>query len=48
MRENKVKAKMTHGKLAIRTYVGLTDPVVVEIIGLAGFEAAFIDGRIEC
>ncbi len=43
MRENKVKARMKHGKLAIGTYVGLADPAVVEIIGLAGFDAAFID-----
>jgi 2-keto-3-deoxy-L-rhamnonate aldolase RhmA len=34
---------MREGKLAIGTYVGLADPQVVEIIGLAGFDAAFID-----
>jgi 2-keto-3-deoxy-L-rhamnonate aldolase RhmA len=34
---------MTQGKLAIGTYVGLADPAVVEVIGLAGFDAAFID-----
>jgi 2-keto-3-deoxy-L-rhamnonate aldolase RhmA len=43
MRENKVRNKMKQGKLAIGTYVGLRDPAIVEIIGLAGFDAAFID-----
>lgn len=43
MRENKVKAKMRQGTLALGTYVGLADPALVEIIGLAGFDAAFID-----
>ncbi len=43
MRENKVKTKMKQRKLAIGTYVGLADPAVAEIIGLAGFDAAFID-----
>ena len=43
MRENRVKAKMKQGKLAIGTYVYLTDPALIEIIGIAGFDAAFID-----
>jgi len=43
MRENKVRNKMKQGKLAIGTYVGIRDPAIVEIIGLAGFDAAFID-----
>jgi 2-keto-3-deoxy-L-rhamnonate aldolase RhmA len=43
MRKNRVKGKMRQGKLAIGTYVGLADPAVVEVIGLAGFDAAFID-----
>ncbi len=43
MRENRVKAKMKQGTLAIGTSVGLADPAIVEIIGLAGFDAAFID-----
>ena len=43
MRENRVKAKIRQGKLALGTYVGLADPALVEIIGLAGFDAAFID-----
>ena len=43
MRVNRVKKIMSEGKLAIGTYVSLADPQVVEIIGLAGFDAAFID-----
>ena len=43
MRENRVKRVMREGGLAIGTYVSLADPQVVEIIGLAGFDAAFID-----
>ena len=48
MRENRVKAKMQQGKLAIGTSVGLADPAVVELIGLAGFDAAFIDMEHTC
>lgn len=43
MRENRVKKVMRQGKLAIGAYVSFADPQVVEIIGLAGFDAAFID-----
>jgi 4-hydroxy-2-oxoheptanedioate aldolase len=43
MLKNRVKEKIRQGKLAIGTYVNLADPAVVEIIGLAGFDAAFID-----
>ena len=43
MRENRVKRVMREGKLAIGSYVSFADPAVVEIIGLAGFDAAFID-----
>ncbi len=43
MRENRVKKVMRQGKLALGTYVTFADPQVVEIIGLAGFDAAFID-----
>jgi len=43
MRENRVKKVMSEGKLALGTYVTFADPQVVEIIGLAGFDAAFID-----
>ena len=41
MRENRVKKVMRSGQLAIGTYVALSDPQIVEIIGLAGFDAAF-------
>ena len=43
MRENRVKKLMREGKLALGTYVSFSDPQIVEIIGLAGFDAAFID-----
>ena len=43
MRENRVKKVMRQGKLALGTYVTFADPQIVEIIGLAGFDAAFID-----
>ena len=43
MRQNRVKKVMSEGKLALGTYVTFADPQVVEIIGLAGFDAAFID-----
>jgi 2-keto-3-deoxy-L-rhamnonate aldolase RhmA len=39
MRENRVKAKMKQGQLALGTYVGIADPAVAEVIGLAGFDA---------
>ena len=43
MRENRVRKVMREGKLALGTYVSLADPQIVEIIGLAGFDAAAID-----
>ncbi|MFC1963785.1 HpcH/HpaI aldolase/citrate lyase family protein [Chloroflexota bacterium] len=43
MRKNRIKEKIRQGKLSIGTYVKLADPALVEIIGLAGFDAAFID-----
>ena len=43
MRQNRVKQIMRQGQLALGTYVSLADPQVVEIIGVAGFDAAFID-----
>ena len=43
MQENRVKRVMREGHLAIGTFVSLADPQVVEIIGVAGFDAAFID-----
>jgi 2-keto-3-deoxy-L-rhamnonate aldolase RhmA len=44
MRENRVKRILGEGGLALGTHVGgIADPQIVEIIGLAGFDAAFID-----
>ena len=43
MLQNRVKNLMRQGRLAIGTYVNIADPAVIEIIGLAGFDAAFID-----
>jgi len=44
MRENRVKRILNEGGLALGTHVGgIADPQIVEIIGLAGFDAAFID-----
>src|SRR5881396_613678 len=44
MRPNRVKKILREGGLALGTHVGgIADPQIVEIIGLAGFDAAFID-----
>src|SRR5437667_6625102 len=44
MRPNRVKKILREGGLALGTYTGgIADPQIVEIIGLAGFDAAFID-----
>ena len=43
MRENRVKRVMRERGLAIVSHVGFSDPAVVEIIALAGFDGAFID-----
>ncbi len=44
MKENRVKRILGDGGLALGTHVGgIADPQIVEIIGLAGFDAAFID-----
>jgi 4-hydroxy-2-oxoheptanedioate aldolase len=44
MIENRVKRIIREGGMALGTYVGsIADPQVVEIIGHAGFDAAFID-----
>jgi 2-keto-3-deoxy-L-rhamnonate aldolase RhmA len=48
MRENRVKAKIRQGGLALGTSVGVADPAVVELIGVAGFDAAFIDMEHTC
>ena len=44
MKENRVKRILRDGGLALGTHVGgIADPQIVELIGLAGFDAAFID-----
>src|SRR5260370_8835740 len=44
MQPNRVKQILREGGLALGTYVGgIADPQIVEIIGHAGFDAAFID-----
>src|SRR6185503_16967583 len=44
MQPNRVKKILRAGGLALGTYVGgIADPQIVEIIGHAGFDAAFID-----
>ena len=48
MRQNRVKKLMREEKLALGKYVSLADPQVVEIIGIAGFDAAFIDMEHTC
>src|SRR5947208_12718921 len=44
MKENRVKRILSEGGLALGTHVGgIADPQIVELIGLAGLDAAFID-----
>ena len=44
MQPNRVKKILQEGGLALGTYTGgIADPQIVEIIGHAGFDAAFID-----
>jgi 2-keto-3-deoxy-L-rhamnonate aldolase RhmA len=44
MQPNRVKTIMNEGGLALATHMGgLAEPQIVEIIGLAGFDAVFID-----
>ena len=44
MKENRAKRIVREGGMALGTYVGgIADPQIVEIIGHAGFDAAFID-----
>ena len=44
MQPNRVKKILREGGLALGTYVGgIAEPQIVEIIGHAGFDAAFID-----
>src|SRR5438552_18549217 len=44
MQTNRVKKILREGGLALGTYTGgIADPQIVEIIGHAGYDAAFID-----
>jgi len=43
MRESRIKAKIKEGKMAISASVDMVDPALVEIIGLAGYDAVWID-----
>ena len=43
MKKNKAKQVMDSGQLALGAYVALSDPQIVEIIGISGFDAVFID-----
>ena len=43
MRQNLLKKKILEGKSAIGTFVKLTDPAVVEILALAGFDFFVLD-----
>ena len=43
IKENRVKRVMREGGLALAGYVTFADPNLIEIIGLAGLDAAFID-----
>ena len=43
LKENRVKRVMAEGKLALAGYVTFSDANLVEIMGIAGLDAAFID-----
>lgn len=43
MQPNRVKRIMREGGLALGTSVGFADPEVIELIGIAGYDAVFID-----
>src|SRR4029079_10036307 len=44
VKENRAKKIVREGGMALGTYVGgIADPQIVELIGHAGFDAAFID-----
>src|SRR5262249_36875077 len=44
MRQNRVKRIIREGGMALGAYSGnIADPLIIEIIGHAGFDAAFID-----
>jgi len=43
MKTNRVKKVIQNGNIALGTYVSFADSQLVEIIGISGFDAAFID-----
>lgn len=45
IRENRIKKMLRAGKSAIGTFVKTTDPAVVEVLALAGFDFVIIDNE---
>ncbi|HEY5586325.1 MAG TPA: aldolase/citrate lyase family protein [Ruminiclostridium sp.] len=45
IRENKIKIALKEGKSLIGTFVKATDPAVIEVLGLAGFDFVIIDNE---
>ena len=43
MNETRVRAKIKEGQMPILAMADMADPALVEIIGLAGYDAAWID-----
>ena len=43
MKTNRVKQLIKKNQIAFGTYVSIADPRIVEVLGVAGFDAAFID-----
>ncbi|MFC1929848.1 HpcH/HpaI aldolase/citrate lyase family protein [Chloroflexota bacterium] len=43
MKETRIKTKIKEGQMAFMATVDMADPALVEIIGLAGYDAVFID-----
>lgn len=48
MNENKLKAIIGQDRAALGSWISLTDPAVVELLGLAGFDFAIIDQEHAC
>jgi 4-hydroxy-2-oxoheptanedioate aldolase len=48
MRPNRVKQRIAEGGIAFSTYSYIADPAIVEILGLAGFDAVTIDLEHAC
>ena len=43
MRENQLKARIKRGESVIGTFVKIKDPLVVEVLALAGFDFFVLD-----